>query len=118
MCSAFSWYCNITALLLTHSVYSPVSIVPLLASLNTGTKRRTISLLDIMTGSALVDATCNSNSSFDRQYPIFYKIEFNTISLEDADTVPWVIANEPVIGIDLESIKPGLDSLYPLIHLS
>jgi hypothetical protein len=41
-----------------------------------------------MTGSALVDATCNSNSSFDRQYPIFYKIEFNTISLEDADTVP------------------------------
>jgi hypothetical protein len=60
-----------------------------------------------MTGSALVDARCNSNSSFDRLYPIFYKIESNTISLEEADTVPWVIANEPVIGIDLRINKAG-----------
>lgn len=85
-----------------------MSIVPLLASLNTGPNVAPLSLLDIMTGSALVDATCNSYSSFDRQYPIFYKIEFNTISLEDADMVPWVIANEPVIGIDFRINKAGL----------
>ena len=57
-----------------------------------------------MTGSALVDATGNSNSSYDRQYPLLYKIEFNTICLEDAD---MVIANEPVIRIDFRINKAG-----------
>jgi hypothetical protein len=84
-----------------------VPIVPLLASLNTGPNVAPLSLLDIMTGSALVDATGNSNSSLDRQYPLMYKIEFDTISLEDADMVPWVIANEPVIGIDFRINKAG-----------
>gem|GEM_PF-5018915 len=41
-----------------------------------------------------------------------YKIEFNIISSEAVDMVPWIIATEPVIGIDIESIKQVLDSLF------
>ena len=74
-----------------------MSIVLLLASLNTGPNVAPLSLLDIMTGSALVDATCNSNSSFDRQYPILYNHSTRStdvnVSIENFDSSSDDVSN-------------------------
>jgi hypothetical protein len=40
-----------------------------------------------------------------RLYLLLYKIELNTIILEDADTVSWIIVNEPVAGTDFANKK-------------